>query len=95
MQVCIEVPDDLAVLLASTGHDLGRVALEALGVEAYRQRRLSAYQLRKLLGIGSRWEMDTFLKEHEVYDYTVEEFEKDWANLRELRAKRDADDPAA
>jgi len=91
MQITLEVPEELAAILAGSGHDLSRAALEAMGLEAYRQRRLSGYQLRTLLGIPSRFELDAFLKEHKVYDYTIEDFEKDLATIREVREKQEAD----
>jgi len=91
MQITLEVPEELAAFLAGSGHDLSRAALEAMGLEAYRQRRLSGYQLRTLLGIPSRFELDAFLKEHKVYDYTIEDFEKDLATIREVREKQEAD----
>ena len=66
------------------GHDPARTALEALGLEAYRQRRLSEYQLRILLDIRSNYELDGFLKEHQVEKYTTGDFEHDLATLVEL-----------
>ncbi len=91
MQITLEIPDDLASPLVPPGHDPARTALEALALEAYRQRRLSEYQLRTLLGIRSRYELDGFLKEHEVEKYTVEDFEHDLATLAKLNEghKRD------
>jgi hypothetical protein len=71
-----------------------RAALEALALEAYRERRLTGYQVRQLLGIRSRYDLDGFLKEHQVYDYTIEEFEKDLASIGELRAKQKSGHPA-
>jgi hypothetical protein len=50
----LDVPDDLAAALAPDGQDPARAALEAIGLEAYRQRRISGYQLRTMLGIPSR-----------------------------------------
>jgi hypothetical protein len=94
MQITIEIPDDLAATLAASRQDPGRAALEAIALEAYRQRRLSGYQLRTLLGISSRYELDGFLKERQVYDYSLEDFEQDLASIRELRAKPKADSPA-
>jgi hypothetical protein len=94
MQITLEIPDDLAATLSASGQDPVRAALEAIALEAYRQHHLSGYQLRKLLGIGSRYELDGFLKEHQVYDYTLEDFENDLAAIRELRAKQKADSPA-
>ncbi|HXB72072.1 MAG TPA: UPF0175 family protein [Candidatus Acidoferrales bacterium] len=94
MQITVTLPDDLAAPLLPPGQDPARTALEAIGLEAYRQRRISAYQLRTLLGIPSRYELDGFLKQHEVYDYTMEDFEKDLASIREFRDKQKADSPA-
>ena len=88
MQITLEIPDELKAALAVPGQDLPRAALEAIGLEAYRQRRISGYQLRLLLGIPSRYELDGFLKEHQVYDYTIEDFEKDLATIRTSREKQ-------
>lgn len=64
MRVTITLPDDLAAALLPPGEEPARAALEAIGLEAYRQRRITGYQLRLLLGIESRYELDGFLKEH-------------------------------
>jgi hypothetical protein len=93
MHIALDIPDELAPSLAP-GQDPSRAALEAFGLEAYRQRRISAFQLRTLLGIESRWDLDAFLKEHKVETYTVEDFEKDWATIQEFRKKRQNDIPA-
>jgi hypothetical protein len=91
MQITVEIPDDLAVSLMAPGQDASRGALEALGLEAYRQRRISAYQLRMLLGIPSRWELDGFLKEHQVETYTSEDFDHDLATIRQIEEHRNAE----
>jgi hypothetical protein len=54
----LEVPGNLAATLAPPGQDPARAALEALVLEAYRERRLTGYQIRKLLGIPSRDDLD-------------------------------------
>jgi len=82
MQITVDIPDDLVANLAPPGEDPVRGALEAIGIEAYRKRRISAFQLRTLLGIPSRWELDAFLKEHQVESYTAEDFEHDFATIR-------------
>jgi len=89
MQITVEIPDDLAAVLASSGQELSRAALEAIGLEFYRQRRLSGYQLRRLLGIQSRFALDAFLKDHQVEKYTAADFEHDLATIREFEDKRD------
>ena len=91
MQITVTLPDDLAAPLLPTGQEPARAALEALALEAYRQRRINGYRLRRLLGIPSRYELDGFLKQHEVYDYLIEDFERDLATIQELNHKRKAE----
>lgn len=88
MQITVTLPDDMAAPLVPQGQEPARAALEALALEAYRQRRITGYQLRTLLGISSRYELDGFLKQHEVFDYTVDDFDHDLATIRELNDKR-------
>ncbi len=85
MQITLELPEDIAEGLESKWKDLPRVALESLALEAYRSHALTASQLRKLLGFETRMQVDAFLKEHEIYDYSVADFEQDRETLRKLR----------
>ena len=91
MQITLEIPDELAATLAPPGQDPARAALEAFGLEVYRKRRISAYQLRLLLRIPSRWDLDAFLKERQVETYTVEDFEHDLATIRHIEEIRKAE----
>jgi len=83
MEITVTVPDDLLAPLLPPGLEPTRAALEAIGLEAYRRRRITGYQLRVLLGIGTRYELDGFLKQHEIYDYTIDDFGRDLATIRE------------
>jgi hypothetical protein len=85
MQITLELPEDIAQRLGSQWSDLSRAALESLALEAYRSHALSAAQLRRLLGFETRMQVDAFLKEHEIYDYTAVDFEQDRETLRQLR----------
>jgi hypothetical protein len=87
MRITIELPDDIAVRLESKWKDLPRAALESLALEAYRSRALTAVQLRRLLVFETRMEVDAFLKEHEISDYSAADFEQDRETLRELRMR--------
>ena len=89
MQITLELPEDIARGLGSRWKDLPRAALESLALEAYRSRTLTAAQLRRLLGFATRMQVDAFLKEHEVYDFTVADFEQDRETLRQLRTGED------
>ena len=94
MQIELDIPDELLTCLTPAGQEPARAALEAWGLEAYRQRRLSAFQLRTLLGIPSRWDLDGFLKEHRVETYGVEELQQDLATIRESREQYKLNRPA-
>ena len=87
MQIMIELPDDIAVGLESKWKDLPRATLESLALEAYRARVLTAAHLRRLLVFETRMEVDAFLKEHEIFDYSAADFEQDRETLRELRMR--------
>jgi predicted HTH domain antitoxin len=78
MQIIVTLPDDLA-----HHADPAREALEAFAIEGYRSGALSAYQTRQLLGFETRYELDGFLKDHQVWDhaYSLEDLEKDRAGF--------------
>lgn len=94
MQITLEIPDELASPLVLPGQDPARAALEAMGLEAYRHRRITGYQLRCLLGISSRYELDGFLKEHQVEKYTIKDFEQDLATIQQWDEMRSTKQPA-
>jgi hypothetical protein len=78
MQVTIELPEDIGQQVTSEWRDLPRAALEALVQEAYRAKKLSAEQLCGLLGFESRYYLDGFLKQHEVWlEYSLQDFERE------------------
>ena len=84
MHLVVHIPDEFAERL-SVGGDVERRALEALALESYRGGRLTKAELRRLLGIATRYELDGFLKAHDVYDsYTVEDLERERATLQRL-----------
>lgn len=65
-QVTLDLPDELAAVLEKSGN-LERAALEAIALEAYQSRRLTAGQLRRVLGLETRVELDALLKERGIY----------------------------
>ena len=78
MQVTMEVPDDIARRLTETGVDLSRRALELWALEEFKSGHITKPELRRFLGFGTRYELDGFLKSHDVYeDYTMEDFERE------------------
>jgi Uncharacterised protein family (UPF0175) len=88
MQVTLEVPEDLVPLLGENPAGLTRAALEALALEGLRSGKISVAQARRLLGIRSRYEMDGFLKTHEILlPLTMEDVERDAATALRFRSK--------
>ena len=87
MRITIELPEDIAEGLESKWKNLPRAALESLALEAYRSRALTAARLRRLLAFETRMQVDAFLKEHEIFDYSAADFEQDRETLRELRIR--------
>jgi len=78
MRLTLDLPDELSAALAASGDDISRAAFEAIALEAYRERKLTTAQLRRLLGFESRYELDGFLKRHEVWlEYTWQDLEQD------------------
>ena len=88
MRIILELPEDIAHGLESLWADLPRAALESLAIEAYRSGALTSPQLRRLLCFQTRLQVDSFLKKHEIYDYTAADFEQDRETLRQLRTQK-------
>jgi len=85
MNVTVEIPDDLADRMRADGGDLSRRALEGLALEEYRTGRLTEYQLRRLLGFETRYELDGFLKAHQIWaDVTIEDLRQEMRDLESL-----------
>jgi len=83
MEISISVPDDVAERLHTKWHDLPRHVLEALVADAYRQGVLTAAEVRRILGLASRYDTDAFLKEAGAdLDYTWQDLEEDLETFR-------------
>lgn len=94
MQVTVDIPDQFVKHLVPAGRDAARSLLEESVASAYRERRLTMDQVRQLLGYGTRMQVDVFLQEHEIFDYTVEDFEKDLAAHEWLFAPKEGQQSA-
>jgi hypothetical protein len=92
MKFLVDIPDDVVAQLADKGQDLSRAALEALAIDAYRMERITGHQLRQLLDIPTRHDLDGFLKHHGVpLEYTFDDFAREGEISARLRAKRQAE----
>jgi uncharacterized protein YgbK (DUF1537 family) len=85
MNVTIEIPDEVARRLMAAGGDLSRRALEALALDEYKLGHLTKPELRRLLGFGTRYALDGFLKAHGVFEpFTLDDLEREMADLQRL-----------
>jgi Uncharacterised protein family (UPF0175) len=85
MNFTVEIPDDLVERLSAAGDNLSRRALEAFAAEEYKYDRLTKPELQRLLGIKTSYELDGFLKAHDVWiEYTKEDAERERASLQRL-----------
>jgi len=54
-------------------------------LEEYRNGRLTEDELRRLLGFGTRYQLDGFLKAHDIWiEYTLEDFRREVESLDRL-----------
>jgi hypothetical protein len=83
MNLTVEIPDDLVGQLNAAGGDLSRraletLALEALALEEYKSGHITKAEMRRLHGFSTRYELDGFLKAHEVWaDYTIDDLHRE------------------
>jgi predicted HTH domain antitoxin len=85
MWVTIQLPDDISAALEEQWDDVPRRSLEAIAVEAYRTGALTESQVRKLLGLETRFQVHALLKEHRVpLQYASADIEDDLRAQREL-----------
>jgi hypothetical protein len=89
MEITLNLPEDIVQGLESKWKDLPRAALESVALEGYRSGALTSVQVRRLLGFGTRHELDGFLKLHGIYlNYGPEDVERDGAISREFSSRR-------
>lgn len=78
MQITIELPDDIGDRLQLQSPNLSRRILELIVADNYRQGKIGAGEVRRILNFYSRWETYDFLKREKAYlPYTEEDLETD------------------
>lgn len=81
MQITIELPDDIANQLPLSS--ISRRILELIVADNYRQGRIGAAEVRRMLNFSSRWDTYDFLKREKAYlPYTEDDLEQDIQNIR-------------
>ncbi|MGH9469684.1 MAG: UPF0175 family protein [Terriglobia bacterium] len=90
MQVAIELPEDIAEGLRAKWKDLPRHTLEAVALEGYRSGALTESQVRRVLGIATRVEVNAFLRDHGIYyDLTPSEVDQEIRTNERLLEQRE------
>jgi len=85
MNLTVEIPDEIAATLRTAGGDLSRRVLEGFAIEEYKSERLSKAHLRRLLGFETRFELDDFLRAHQIWaNVTVDDVRRDVQDLNSL-----------
>jgi hypothetical protein len=87
MELILHIPDELSASIQAMGSSPSRAALEALAIEGYRTGALTAFQTRRLLGFETRYELESFLKAHNIVEgaYGVDDFEQDQRTMQRLQ----------
>jgi predicted HTH domain antitoxin len=86
MQIAIELPDDIANQLQTVNPS--RRVLELIAADSYRQGRIGAAEVRRILNFSSRWQTYEFLKQEKAYlPYTEDDLEQDVQAIDRLLAK--------
>jgi hypothetical protein len=62
MIVTIHLPADISAALGARWDDVPRRSLEAIAIEGYRTAALSEAQVRRVLGLETRFEVHAWLK---------------------------------
>ncbi len=85
MQITLEIPDHIAVLLSDSPETLSRRSLELLAAEAYRQGAIGSGEVGQMLGFTSRWDTYDFLHSEQIEaPFTSADLEQDRATLQNL-----------
>ncbi|RUR73782.1 UPF0175 family protein [Chlorogloeopsis fritschii PCC 9212] len=88
IQIIIELPDDIANQLQLQPANFSRRILELIVADNYRQGRIGAAEVRRMLNFSSRWETYEFLKREKAYlPYTEDDLEQDVQSIRNFLAK--------
>lgn len=78
MNITIPIPSGIEQRLQAHMGSLSQKALEAVAVEAYRSKLISAVEVQQMLQLPTKLATDAFLKEHGAYlHYTEADIEQD------------------
>lgn len=88
VNIAIEIPDDIGRVLAAQAGGAARGVMEAVAIESCRTGAITPAQVQEMLGLGSRWATEAFLRRAGAFhDYTMDDLEKDIAAIREASGR--------
>src|ERR1035437_9854888 len=89
MQVVVEIPDEFSQRILPAGQDPSRALLEEAVLKAFCEDRVTAYELRLILGFETRYQLDSFLKQRGIDHgaYGPEDLEQDTHTMDRLRER--------
>lgn len=92
MEIVMTIPDDVAVQLQNgSNQPLAMRLLELAAIEGYKSGQFTLPQVQAMLGFDDRFELDGFLKAHDVlFDYSPEQLAREEETIKMLQAKRNA-----
>lgn len=87
MQVVVEIPDEFVQQILPAGQDPSRALLEEASLKAFCEDRITAHELRRILGFDTRYQLDGFLKERGIDygGYGPDDLKQDIQTLDRLR----------
>jgi predicted HTH domain antitoxin len=89
MQVVVDIPDEFSSQILPAGQDPSRALLEEAALKAFCEERVTAYELRQILGFYTQYQLDGFLKERGIENgaYGSEDLQHDVQTMDRLRDK--------
>jgi hypothetical protein len=90
MQVIVEIPDEFSQQILPVGQDPSRALLEEAALKAFCEDRVTAHELRQVLGFETRYQLDGFLKERGIEHgaYGPEDLQQDIETVDRLLEKQ-------
>ena len=90
MSIAISMPDDMQTALEGAWGDLARHVQENLAIDGYSKGLLTLAQVRRLLGMPTRFEASAFLGRRgvAVIDFDPSELDREAELLKGLAARR-------
>jgi len=87
MQITLDIPEAMEARLREVAPNLDSKTCEALGLDLFREEKITHYELGQMLGLD-RFETDAFLVDRKEFaqSLTLEDIENDYQTLTKIMA---------